>query len=334
MFVFFLDPTSSTPRVESFTPNMTYVVRPLEDVSGTVFRVADMLAKDDVTLEAGEAMEALLTLVEDLETRKLATVSGLETVQGAKGKYPTLKVCVKQAGGFQATYDALVASDWETTDKLNKKQEVGTDKHGDLYLNKRLGRILKPAVDDTKMAREVAAFGALAKHKRLSRFLPRFYGARTFQGRPHIELENLLRGLSGDVASLDIKMGLKTYDDDAKPEKQAKEAAKVVAGKCSSLGYRLVGMKAGAHELSHPAIRERNDLTVEEFQKDGMTPFLWKRADSTEVDVRCLVEVTRYCELLLKILKQGYGGVLRAASLFIAREMKPKGKLVFKVCFV
>ena len=266
----------------------------------------------------------------------LAVVSRVETRGGPAA--PQLAVGLRRGDGFAAASEELTRrrveeeeATWGVGEKLNRKQASGTDKHGNVVTNSR-GRLLKPAQQPQKMAREIAAYKFLGEHEEFKHFLPKFYGDRLFKGEPHIEMENLLWRTQGPVASVDIKVGRKTWDDDAPEAKRLKESAKIVEGCCSDLGFRLVGLRAGAsHALTHVQIRERKDLTREEFKAEGMLPFFRKTEGSDEIDVRTLKRVLKKCADLLAIVEKGYGGTLRAASLFMAREMRPAGRMVFKV---
>eukprot|EP00924_Labyrinthula_sp_SR-Ha-C_P002349 augustus_masked-scaffold_16-processed-gene-1.4-mRNA-1 protein AED:1.00 eAED:1.00 QI:0/-1/0/0/-1/1/1/0/525 len=74
----------------------------------------------------------------------------------------------------------------------------------------------------------------------LKKFLPKFYGVEEIDGKKFICLENLLYGFK-EARILDLKMGQKTYGEDASPEKIKKEENKYAFQK--ELGFRLTGMK-------------------------------------------------------------------------------------------
>jgi inositol-polyphosphate multikinase len=71
----------------------------------------------------------------------------------------------------------------------------------------------------------------------------RFYGVRTLSGltgeQAYLELEDITKGMQHPCV-MDVKLGTKSFDEDASPEKAAREASKWPLQ--STLGFRFTGM--------------------------------------------------------------------------------------------
>ena len=115
--------------------------------------------------------------------------------------------------------------------------------------------------------REVLAYKALAKSS-LGPFLCKFHRIRKVGDVQYMELDSAYAGLQGPTATMDIKIGKKTWEDDASPAKVAKESKKFdeVYSKSSAMdGFRVAGMKAGDLVLKSSNLKARFSLKTEEF---------------------------------------------------------------------
>lgn len=140
------------------------------------------------------------------------------------------------------------------------------------------------------------------------------------------------------MAFMDVKIGKKTYEEDASEEKKAKEMAKLTPGTTGEQGYRLVGVQAGLrYGMISAAIKVRGGLSTDAFIQEGITPFF---ADGEVADpasawpafsVPAVDESLVALDKLQAVVDAGYGGVMRAASVFMGREMKPGGKSCVRV---
>lgn len=158
-----------------------------------------------------------------------------------------------------------------------------------------------------------------------------------------MELDSAYIGMEGPMATLDIKIGKKTWEDDASPEKVAKEAKKfqeVYAESSAMDGFRVAGMKAGDLVLNARNLKARCSLKTSEFgdwllpaffasfpgftalpEGFGATP----ERRECEIDMAAAVEVLKELRALSTAAESGFGR-LRAASLLFTREMRPGGK--------
>ena len=208
--------------------------------------------------------------------------------------------------------------EWTAIEKLNAKTKSGKDKHGEIYIKK--DRLLKPCQCGKRTKMEVEAFTFLARTE-LAKFIPRYWGTTKYNGGDYLEMENLFYGMEEPYASCDIKMGRKTYSDSATDEKKAKEAKKVFPGKCSELGFRAVGLSCLDHTIHHTDIVSRQDLTKKEFINLILKKLF---SSSTSFDGQLSDDINYFIselQKILQIMKSGYGGILRASSLLLARQI-------------
>ena len=194
----------------------------------------------------------------------------------------------------------------------------------------------------SRSRREALAYKELSTSP-LAPFLSTFHGIRTLDSADYMELDSAYIGMEGPTATLDIKMGKKTWEDDASPEKVAKEAKKfeeVYASSSAMDGFRVAGMKAGDLVLNAKNLKARCSLKTHEFEAWllpaffasfpgfsalpeglGATP---ERRES-EIDMAAALEVLKELRALRAAAESGFGR-LRAASLLFTREMRLGGK--------
>mmetsp|Transcript_12237 Transcript_12237/g.18374 ORF Transcript_12237/g.18374 Transcript_12237/m.18374 type:complete len:247 (-) Transcript_12237:681-1421(-) len=103
------------------------------------------------------------------------------------------------------------------------------------------GVVLKPVQSRGRGEREVAFY----EYQRLNptpikSFLCGYYGISLVQRKLYLVLDDCCAGMSSPC-TLDIKIGTKTYEDDAPKEKKLREAAKYPPQ--AFLGCRIVGMR-------------------------------------------------------------------------------------------
>ena len=191
--------------------------------------------------------------------------------------------------------------------------------------------------------REVLAYKALAESS-LGPFLCRFHGIRKVGDLQYMELDSAYEGLQGQTATLDIKIGKKTWEDDASPSKVAKESKKfdeVYAQSSAMDGFRVAGMKAGDLALNSKNLKARFSLKTEEFASwllpaffaspPGFGPLpsgLGKQPEnrSCEIDMVAAGGVLEILRDISAAAERGFGGTLRASSLLLTREMRLGGK--------
>eukprot|EP01062_Namystynia_karyoxenos_P062123 TRINITY_DN55051_c0_g1_i1.p2 TRINITY_DN55051_c0_g1~~TRINITY_DN55051_c0_g1_i1.p2 ORF type:complete len:433 (+),score=136.85 TRINITY_DN55051_c0_g1_i1:116-1414(+) len=214
---------------------------------------------------------------------------------------------------------------WAPLPKANDKGE--RDKHG-VSLKDGNGRMLKPVQTGGRSEVEVAAYEALAQGP-LARYLPKCWGLRELQGQTYLELEDLLHGLEEPYAFIDIKIGKKTFEDDAPPDKKEKEMQKNAPGTTGEIGYRLVGVRCGStYELMPAQIKARGGLRQFAFIQEAVTPFFSDAEHSDPAsfwpafNCKAMDKVLQELRQLADIAAKGFGASLRAASIFMAREMK------------
>ncbi|KAJ9464203.1 Inositol polyphosphate multikinase alpha [Diplonema papillatum] len=317
--------------------NTVEVVRP-SSIDACVGKTGQLLMDRGTAKVTGQswATEFVAVVVQALQdTHKIAKLTALRTdyVAGC----PVTEATLAKSPDFDQNYKAFKDWDdlrpWQVLSKLNVKQAHGLDKHGIILTNSR-GRILKSG-QHGKFEREIEAMQSLAE-SRLGSFLPKCYGERELAGGTYIEMEDLLHGLhkgSKAVASMDIKMGVKTWDESASPDKQQRERVKITPGTTAELGYRLVGMDAGREVVKHYDVTARGGLTRAEFKELACLPF-FRDTDECPAQVttgRALGIVISKLTELLEIVEAGYGGVIRAASVFLGRELRPQGRVVVKL---
>eukprot|EP01065_Artemidia_motanka_P023319 TRINITY_DN27855_c0_g1_i1.p1 TRINITY_DN27855_c0_g1~~TRINITY_DN27855_c0_g1_i1.p1 ORF type:complete len:293 (+),score=116.70 TRINITY_DN27855_c0_g1_i1:56-880(+) len=224
---------------------------------------------------------------------------------------------------------------WYPLEKLNDKG--GRDTHGS-PLTDRDGRMLKPLQKGDRLQRELDTYAELRKGP-LAPFLAGCYGTQEVGGQAYLELEDLTHGIDQPRAIMDIKIGRLTFEDDEDPDKIAKQLRKNPEGSTGALGFRLVGVSAGQYRLLPFELRARcpegiGAQTPDEFIREGVMPLCYaggdlpdaaaaKQSFSTAALREIIVELRR----VLEVAEAGFGGQLRAASLFLARELKEGGRL-------
>lgn len=80
------------------------------------------------------------------------------------------------------------------------------------------------------------------KHNFLCRYVPKFHGVKSLDGSNWTGMENSFSGLDA-AAILDLKMGTRTWDNSATPEKTEKAMRKSMGTTTATLGVRVVGGK-------------------------------------------------------------------------------------------
>jgi len=149
-------------------------------------------------------------------------------------------------------------SEWKVLDKAGGAHEP-------MMINLEGTRVLKQLEADR--TREAFAYQELSKTA-LGAFLCPFYGVKRLNESEYMELGSAYAGMQGPTATMDIKIGKKTWEDDASPAKVAKESKKFdeVYSQSSAMdGFRVAGMKAGALVLNSGNLKARFSLRTEEF---------------------------------------------------------------------
>eukprot|EP00667_Euglena_gracilis_P021209 EG_transcript_23163 len=98
------------------------------------------------------------------------------------------------------------------------------------------GRLLKLCLHRS----EIEFYTKTVGHPIFQPFLPQFYGVEVRGGQPYVALENLVSEMTLP-ALLDLKVGTRTYGDDATPEKIASREAKDRASTTGLVGVNVVG---------------------------------------------------------------------------------------------
>lgn len=192
--------------------------------------------------------------------------------------------------------------------------------------------------------REVLAYKALAKSP-LGPFLCTFHGIRRLGDVQYMELDSAYAGMQGPTATMDIKIGKKTWEDDASPAKVAKESKKFdeVYSQSSAMdGFRVAGMKAGELVLNSSNLKARFSLLTEEFGSwllpafFACSPGYGKLPEGSgkcqpdprgcEIDMLTAADVLETLRAICAAAEMGFGGTLRASSLLFTREMRMGGK--------
>lgn len=192
--------------------------------------------------------------------------------------------------------------------------------------------------------REVLAYKALAKSP-LGPFTCTFHGVRKIDDLHYMELDSAYAGMQGPTATLDIKIGKKTWEDDASPAKVAKESKKfdeVYSQSSAMYGFRVAGMKAGDLVLNSSNLKARFSLKPEEFgswllpaffsSSPGFGPLpagVGKQPDApsdSDIDMLAAADVLAVLHAISTAAEIGFGGTLRASSLLFTREMRLGGR--------
>eukprot|EP00668_Euglena_longa_P006036 GGOE01007153.1.p1 GENE.GGOE01007153.1~~GGOE01007153.1.p1 ORF type:complete len:1008 (-),score=263.25 GGOE01007153.1:270-3293(-) len=124
---------------------------------------------------------------------------------------------------------------------------------------------------------ELDFYTASAHHPVLKEFMPRFYGCEQRGGHQYIVIENLLHDFANPMM-LDLKMGTRTYGDDADPAKMAKQRAKASCSTSSKLGVMVVGCQLPHNEDGREKLRLgrkfNHDILTEESVVTVLSQFL------------------------------------------------------------
>eukprot|EP00667_Euglena_gracilis_P001148 EG_transcript_1148 len=124
---------------------------------------------------------------------------------------------------------------------------------------------------------ELEFYTANADHPMLKQFMPRFYGCEQRAGQHYIVIENVLHGFVNPMM-LDLKMGTRTYGDDADPAKMAKQRAKASCSTSSKLGVMIVGCQLpnaeGGREKLRLGRKFNHDILTEESVVTVLSQFL------------------------------------------------------------
>ncbi|CAE7550287.1 ZFP36 [Symbiodinium natans] len=216
--------------------------------------------------------------------------------------------------------------------------------HAPMMTNADGSRILKPLDQGDRCSREIEAYRSLACSS-LAPFLCACHGTCKVQGAEYMELDSAYFGMTGATATLDIKIGKTTWEDQADPAKIAKESKKfeeVYSASSAMDGFRVAGMKAGELVLNSTNLKARFSLKTHEFGEWLLPGFVASapgfgplpegsagmcRPDSRgcELDMKAATEILAKLKAISAAAEQGFGGTLRAASLLLTREMRPGG---------
>ena len=121
-------------------------------------------------------------------------------------------------------------------------------------LRRAAAHVLKKKQPGANGEREEGFLQAVRTHPFLCRCVVRYVETRQEStGQQVLVLENLCAGM-GMPAVLDLKMGTRTYGDDATPEKVLEQTAKMMSSTTGTLGIRVVGARVPC---------ERGGFTIE-----------------------------------------------------------------------
>ena len=121
-------------------------------------------------------------------------------------------------------------------------------------LRRAAAHVLKKKQPGANGEREEGFLQAMRTHPFLCRCVVRYVETRQeASGQQVLVLENLCAGM-GTPAVLDLKMGTRTYGDDATPEKVLEQTAKMISSTTGTLGIRVVGARVPC---------ERGGFTIE-----------------------------------------------------------------------
>jgi uncharacterized membrane protein YgcG len=109
--------------------------------------------------------------------------------------------------------------------------------------------VLKVKQAGKKGEREEGFLRSAIAHPFLSRFVPHYVETRRDGDQDWLVLENVMAGMRRP-SGLDLKMGTRTYGDDATPEKIAEQTEKAQSSTTSTLGIRVVGCRRPAPDGS------------------------------------------------------------------------------------
>jgi len=178
-----------------------------------------------------------------------------------------------------------------------------------------------------------------------------FHGIQTVADQCYMELDCAIYGMRRPIAALDIKLGRKTWEDDAPAEKIANGEKKFDSiYKDSSVkdGFRVAGMSAGDLKLNKENLQARKSVLTEEFGAWLLPAFFavapgygalpeGPTGSSRPDDKGCTVDTAaaratlEQLQRLAAAAESGFGGVLRSSSVLVAREMRSGGTLVVRL---
>eukprot|EP00928_Gymnodinium_smaydae_P057750 TRINITY_DN40975_c0_g1_i1.p1 TRINITY_DN40975_c0_g1~~TRINITY_DN40975_c0_g1_i1.p1 ORF type:complete len:350 (+),score=73.23 TRINITY_DN40975_c0_g1_i1:88-1050(+) len=236
-----------------------------------------------------------------------------------------------------------------------KYKELGSKAggaHAPMLLSECGQQVLKPLDQGARSARELRAYEQLQRQP-IGVFLCTYHGERWVQGFEHsfIVLDSAYYGMIGPTATLDIKLGRKTWEDNASEEKIRKESAKfqeVYAESSAKDGYRVAGMVAGGLRLWNENLKARKSLLPEEFgawllpalfaNGEGYGPLpkglagqCQPEARGSKIDLGSAAEVLQVLKAMSAVAELGFGGDIRASSVLITREMRMGGRWSVKL---
>jgi len=262
-------------------------------------------------------------------------------------KSSALRYAAAAAAGAAATYALckLTARKESSGWKLLDQKAGGA--HAAMMLSEDGHRLLKPLDQGKRSEVEVLNYECLRKTP-IGHFLCGFHGVKDLDGASYIEIDSAYAHMTGPCATIDIKIGRKTWDDNAPEEKRKKEEKKfkeIYAKSSAQDGYRVTGMKAGGLTLSSAEnLKSRHGVNKEEFPKwvlpaffaneHGYGPLPLGPAGTCEPDPRgCQVldmqaarEILGQMKAFAAAAELGHGGAIRSSSLLFTREMRQGGR--------
>lgn len=159
----------------------------------------------------------------------------------------------------------------------------------------RWGRfVLKPVQPGTRGLREVAFYEYASNKPKLNAFLCAYHGV-VKPDRSYIVLDDVTAGMARPC-TLDLKLGVKTYEEDAPLDKKQREAAKYPPQ--AVLGCRIVGMRVWDDETvclydKHwgYSLKDANDLArgLEIYLRDA-TPEALRRCLDRLADLKAWLD--------------------------------------------
>lgn len=222
--------------------------------------------------------------------------------------------------------------------------------HAPMLISSDSKRLLKPMDQGDRSTREVEAYKELMLQP-IGPFICRLHGSRYVDGENYMELDSAYAGISSPHATLDVKIGVKTWEDDADPEKIAKMMAQqeLLAKSTAKDGFRCCGIQAGHLHLRAQDVRKRQGVAAEEFTDWLLSSFFstWPGysampegligtcapdpSPENQVDWNAARQVLQQLRVLFAAAQLGYGGDLRGSSVLFVREMRIGGSWCFKL---
>lgn len=220
--------------------------------------------------------------------------------------------------------------------------------HAPMMISESGNSLLKPLDQGTRSQVEMTAYEAL-KHSTIGPFMCQMHGQIHIDGTRYMEIDSAYKGMQDPKVTLDIKIGKKTWEDDASAEKIAKETKKfneIYASSSAADGFRVAGFKSGRLLLNAETLKARKSLQTHEFG-DWLLPAFFAEGsglpsipkDVAEpaglrdlsdepfgLDLAAAKEVLKRLKVFHAAAEMGFGGTLRAASLLFTRERRKGGK--------